>query len=174
MTENIAPLLSADAAPEMNSPMAEETGTVVLASRLLRLGACLLDALISCIIFFVPLYFVCGSWSAMMAMMRQETLGDKITGWIFSGILYWVLNGYLLAKSGQTIGKKMLGIKIVRSDGSLPALGHLLFRRWLPVVAVQMIPYVGGLLALVDACAIFRDSRKCLHDQIADTIVVLE
>ena len=35
-----------------------------------------------------------------------------------------------------------------------------------------MVPFVGGLVSLVDALLIFRDDRRCLHDEIADTIVV--
>ena len=36
----------------------------------------------------------------------------------------------------------------------------------------QPVKTVTGARALVDALLIFRDSRKCLHDNIADTIVV--
>ena len=35
-----------------------------------------------------------------------------------------------------------------------------------------LVPLIGWLFALADALLIFRDSRKCLHDNIADTIVV--
>ena len=37
---------------------------------------------------------------------------------------------------------------------------------------IASVPLVGSLYALVDALLIFRSSRKCLHDTIADTIVV--
>ena len=38
--------------------------------------------------------------------------------------------------------------------------------------AVTMVPFIGGVYALVDCLLIFRASHKCLHDNIADTIVV--
>ena len=31
---------------------------------------------------------------------------------------------------------------------------------------------IGNLISLVDILLIFRSSRQCLHDQLADTIVV--
>jgi uncharacterized RDD family membrane protein YckC len=34
------------------------------------------------------------------------------------------------------------------------------------------IPYVGWLVSLVDPLLIFGKDRRCLHDLIADTIVV--
>ena len=40
------------------------------------------------------------------------------------------------------------------------------------LLVIALIPVVGWLYGLVDALMIFRDSRKCLHDNIADTIVV--
>jgi uncharacterized RDD family membrane protein YckC len=34
------------------------------------------------------------------------------------------------------------------------------------------IPYAGGLITLVDLLLIFGKERRCLHDLMADTIVV--
>jgi uncharacterized RDD family membrane protein YckC len=82
-------------------------------------------------------------------------------------------NIYLLHKNGQTIGKKLLNIKIVRGDRRTRAdLGRIIGLRVIPRSLVQMIPFVGSLLALVDILFIFRDDRRCIHDMIADTIVV--
>ena len=40
------------------------------------------------------------------------------------------------------------------------------------VWAILAIPKVGGVLALADILFVFRDDRRCLHDQIAGTRVV--
>ena len=37
---------------------------------------------------------------------------------------------------------------------------------------IALVPLVGWMYGLLDVLMIFRDSRKCLHDNIADTIVV--
>jgi uncharacterized RDD family membrane protein YckC len=86
------------------------------------------------------------------------------------GLLAW--NCVLLARAGQTLAKKMLGIRVVRRDGRHCGLARIFFARYLPVTVLGMVPFVGGLVTLVDALLIFRDDRRCLHDEIADTIVV--
>jgi hypothetical protein len=37
---------------------------------------------------------------------------------------------------------------------------------------IGMIPYVGWIFSLADPLFIFGESRRCLHDMLADTIVV--
>jgi len=70
------------------------------------------------------------------------------------------------------VGKRALGIRIVRSSGERASLGRIFALRYLPVTLLGAIPYLGPVFSLVDILLIFRDSRQCLHDQIADTIVV--
>jgi len=98
------------------------------------------------------------------------------TAWVWLGILAFV--GYLIYSAalvylyGQTVGKRMMGIRVVRMDGSRVAFSRFVFLRWLPVALLGMIPFVGAILNLVDPLLIFRESRRCLHDDIADTRVV--
>ncbi len=86
--------------------------------------------------------------------------------------VYLAVNGHLLSTRGQTLGKKACGIKIVRLDGTLPTLVESFWRRYALFQAVGQIPLLGPLFNLVDVCFIFRDSRRCLHDEIAGTLVV--
>ena len=41
-----------------------------------------------------------------------------------------------------------------------------------PVASAASIPVIGTVYGLLDVLLIFRASRRCLHDNIADTIVV--
>jgi uncharacterized RDD family membrane protein YckC len=83
----------------------------------------------------------------------------------------FVYNLALLGQSGQTIGKLWLGIRIVRSDGSDADLGRVfglrIFLPWL------ISAFVGPLFTLPDALCIFGNEKRCLHDLMADTIVVV-
>jgi uncharacterized RDD family membrane protein YckC len=67
----------------------------------------------------------------------------------------------------------LLGIKIVHTDGSKIPLARILGLRWLPIAVLGFLPYfVGQIIPVIDVLFIFRESRKCLHDEIADTIVI--
>ncbi|MCK9688273.1 RDD family protein [Scleromatobacter humisilvae] len=86
------------------------------------------------------------------------------------GVFAW--NATLVYRYGQTIGKRAMGIRVVRTDGTRVAFGRFVFLRWLPMFVLGIIPWIGYVTGLVDSLLIFRDTRQCLHDNIADTIVV--
>lgn len=94
------------------------------------------------------------------------------------GIGLFGANLYFLHKSGQTVGKKLVGIRIVRQDtkenGGLVV--NLLKRSvlaGLPYLALIFIaPILGALYIWADILFIFREDRRCLHDRIAGTVVI--
>ena len=141
-----------------------------LASRWKRLGGSLMDGLISSVIIF-PFMFITGVFQR--ALRGQEmTIEQHITLVIFSWVIFLILNGYLLANRGQTIGKVVVKTKIVDLDGNIPSFGKLLFLRYLVIGLVSQIPIFGGFVGLVNALFIFGKERRCLHDYIAGTRVV--
>jgi len=86
---------------------------------------------------------------------------------------YLLLNGYLLATRGQSIGKIAAGTRIVDVDtNEIIPFGRLILRRWLLIQAIGLVPYVGGLFNLADTLMIFRESRRCIHDEFAGTKVI--
>jgi uncharacterized RDD family membrane protein YckC len=143
-----------------------------LAGRGARLGAAIIDGLILGLLTTVPLILVMGGWAAYVNAAAAASFLFKIILSVIGLTAYVVVNGMLLARDGQTVGKKLVGIKIVRADGSKADLMHILLRRVLPIYVCQFIPFIGWLLLLADDCCIFRDSKQCLHDQIADTVVI--
>lgn len=135
-----------------------------LADRGARLGAAIIDGLI------------CGIAAYCLVLALTFTIGITwfLIGPLSSLLSYGIflaLNSSALKESGQTIGKKILGIRIANLDGSKPAFEQLAFRRYL-FYLLGVIPFIGGLIALVDCLTIFRDNRRCLHDDFAGTIVV--
>ena len=89
---------------------------------------------------------------------------------IFLGV--FIVNLKFLNDSGQTIGKRLLHIKIVRSTGERATLGRVFGMRILLVGVMGSVPVLGSIFSLVDVCLIFREDRRCVHDLIADTVVV--
>jgi uncharacterized RDD family membrane protein YckC len=75
----------------------------------------------------------------------------------------------LLTKDGQTVGKKVLGIRIVKMDtGENGGFVPNVLLRLIVNGLIGVIPLYG----LVDILFIFRSVRRCIHDLIAGTQVV--
>ena len=66
----------------------------------------------------------------------------------------------------------MLGMKIVKTDGSdVNFVSGVILRSWV-TGALSNIPFIGGIIGLVDALMIFGEEHRCLHDHIAGTKVI--
>ncbi len=143
-----------------------------LASRWARLGAVMLDSLVLGLPFVVFMY---GTDYWDRAIKQEITVQEQFITFLIGLGAYFVVNGYLLAKRGQTIGKFTLGIKIVSSENSqLLPLWKLIFLRYLPESLIGYIPIVGLLLFTINALFIFRKDKRCIHDFIAGTKVIKE
>ncbi len=75
----------------------------------------------------------------------------------------------LLSRDGQTIGKKLLNVRIVSFEtGQNAGFGsNVVMRAWVNFL-LGVIPFC----ALADVLFIFRDDQRCIHDLIAGTHVV--
>jgi uncharacterized RDD family membrane protein YckC len=153
-------------------------GGPVLAGRGMRLVAVIMDGVLMSLVVW-PLYFVFGGASLASSFVPGGAPPSPFAmmGAMFSAmapgyIAAAVIQGWSLHAFGGTLGKKIFGLRIVRTDGSRAGFVRLFFGRGGVAVLPVIIPFLGGLWALVDMLMIFRDSRQCLHDQIADTMVV--
>jgi uncharacterized RDD family membrane protein YckC len=153
------------------SDVAAAAAAGTLATRGQRLAAAMIDGIIMMIV-ILPAFFFLGLWGAM-SRGENAGLGTSLMAGIAGAVVYLLINGYLLATSGQTVGKRVMKIKIVGMDGVQPSLAHIVTRRILPIQLVSLIPIIGNLLGLVDALFIFRGDKRCAHDLIADTQVVV-
>jgi uncharacterized RDD family membrane protein YckC len=149
-----------------------------LATRTLRLAGAIVDSVASAV-FVVPFLMFAGDWTAAIS-------GELSYGAISPGgfAVFTALHGYLLATRGQTIGKWLLGTRIVRTDNDeVPTLARTLGLRYgilalglpstlLGFVWAGAIPYPLIVFGLIDIALIFRRDRRCVHDLIARTRVV--
>ena len=83
-----------------------------------------------------------------------------------------VLQAVLLSLRGQTIGKLLCKIRIVRTNGERAGFVHAFLLRSVLMGFVTSVPVIGGLIALIDPLLIFREDHRCLHDLLAGTAVV--
>ena len=98
-----------------------------------------------------------------------------IFGTYLAVVLYgtWLNDALLVSKTGGSIGKRILGLRVVRAtDGGKVSLGQA-SARWASTTLACLIPFVGGLYALLDSLwLLWDDKRQCLHDKAAATVVV--
>ena len=141
-----------------------------LAGRWLRLGGAIIDGIILMLVVW-PVAFLTGFFARSMA--GEQGVMDIVLIALLGVGTFLLLNGYLLAKSGQTIGKRLLNTQIVsKEDGSILPLGKVLGLRYLPVWVISQIPLVGPIFSLVDSLFVFRNDKRCIHDLIAGTVVI--
>lgn len=172
---------AAAAAPEAN-----------LAERGPRLLARVVDWAIEFVV-GIPGGVIIGSeaMKILMAVMQGQTpdfedldmsrliLGGVVlaVGWL----LQLIVQVWMLTTRGQSIGKRIVGLRIVKLDSSAPGFVHAWLMREFLMSAfgfvLSFLPLVGPLLLrpalhITDWCMIFRDDRRCLHDLLAGTRVV--
>ena len=164
-------MASTDAYDEFHTAFAllEEPTAFVLvqADRSTRFCAVVVDLLLLAAAFA---QLVVGS---VPELARYDTLGPQAT--MASAILGAALvawNLWWLHRRGQTVGKWLFRIRIVRSNGDPVGLGRVLGLRIAPVLFASFIPFAGVFVQFADPLLIFGGARRCLHDQLADTIVV--
>lgn len=151
-----------------------------LANRSTRLAAAIADGLLMLVI-IVPVQIVTGYFERAQA--GQVTVFEQLAMSFFGMFVMLIINGYLLHTRGQSVGKMLGKIQIVDVDTSeLRGIFHVYFLRYmwtLPfVILVTLIPgqaddVIINVLILIDILLIFGASRRCLHDVIAGTKVVM-
>lgn len=164
---------AAAAAPYFSS--IDETAEVSLATRGERFLGALIDALI-----MMPISFVFG-FGLGIAVFASGISPDSMTfqvlttigGLLIGAGLFVAVNGYLLAKRGQTVGKYVMNTQIRSeyNDQLLP-LSELIGKRYVPLWIASVLPVVSMIYPIANALAIFRSNHKCFHDDLAGTKVV--
>ena len=112
----------------------------------------------------------------------------NLLGWKAAAVPL-VIQALLIARSGQSVGKHMLGLRIIRGDGRPAGVFQGFVMRELPFRALTFVAGLAPLLGagrrlgagvaalsmvinLLDDACILGAERRCLHDRIAGTRVV--
>lgn len=173
------------APPKSHVADVTDTEPKELADRLSRLGAAIIDGLLF-FAPFLPFFFQLGLGA--MGAMRGANSAQLIAQAMQNGAGKWLMLASVVElaivvvtivyiyKYSQTIGKRLVGIKIVRTDGSRASFSRIFWLRGfvngIISYACRFIPVIGAFYGLVDCLFIFGNARRCIHDYIADTIVV--
>jgi uncharacterized RDD family membrane protein YckC len=129
-----------------------------------RIGALFIDSLV-----FIPVFIVLG------LIMGDTKSGDgnasvRLGGGGFFVFLAIMLLYFILCEgtSGQTLGKRLLGIRVVGDDGSRPSWGAVVLRNVLRIVDSLPFLYIIGLISVLAT----GERRQRVGDMAAHTRVV--
>ncbi len=139
----------------------------ILATRGARFAAALVDTLISFALYLAIMLPMYGFES-----LRSHGHSEPLRGTLVYYGLGFAVEAWFLYRSSQTLGKMALGLRIVRRDGGHASFGRSFWLRSVVASAVVFVPVIGLLTWVIDSLFIFGKSRRCVHDLLADTIVV--
>jgi uncharacterized RDD family membrane protein YckC len=169
------PYASPMAVSATGSPFSQQQETQLLAGRWERFIAQLIDGLLNL-----------GAALPGIGVMIIGAIGSEPEG--EPGPLFYVglaiaamgslaLNIYqwvIISQYGQSIGKRLMNIRIVKFDSRQPPgfVYGVLLRLWVNGILSGLPCGIGIVYTLVDLLFIFREDRRCVHDLIAQTVVV--
>ena len=133
-----------------------------LASPAKRLGAFLLDGILPLVAFAV-IFGVAGTAEATDSSLGR-TVGNILAFGLFIGYVVWALR--LFATEGMTPGKYLLGLRVIKEDGSVAGFLTMLIREWVGKWISSFILSLGFLWILLDK------ENQGWHDKLMNTYVV--
>lgn len=156
------PYASPDA---VSAPRQTTSATGVLASRAARLAAVMIDYVCALLVTLPVL-----SSAVLVAASEQQALnGVGIMATLAGFLVLGIVQASYLVREGQTIGKKLMKIRIVgHLDEVVPHWPRVLAVRYVLNTMMRQIP----LYAFVDVMFIFGAEQRCVHDYLAGTKVI--
>jgi len=142
-----------------------EIPTGARASRGARFGAHLIDNFV----IFIPIAIAAGVSAAGLRPAHSDFAPIFLAFSVLGMGVGCVVQLAAQIGWGQSLGKRLLSIKVVRASGAPIELWRILLLRNL---VVHGLAQLCGLFGLLDALWIFGDEQRCLHDYIADSIVI--
>ena len=172
-----------------------EVVDVHIASPGARVTAYLLNNLFNVLIWVPFIVMVVFTFDESEELVSESSLSNTpdyavITFFISLAVylVFGIFQLYYMSRDGQSLGKKIMGIRVLKSDGNNPGFeGTVLIREvvWALAVGVVVtlvslaISDTGGnlislLIAFINFIMLFsvKRDRRTLYDMLADTVVV--
>lgn len=141
----------------------------------IRVVATIVDS----VILMVPMLIL---WTILLSPFMEE-IGDgrqmpedmvgPFIGAIFMVVIAMIIVSWLYealmtaSSSGATLGKMLMGVKVVRGDYTQLSFGRATGRYFAKSVITNMVPFAIGYMM-----AGFTNRKRALHDMVADTVVI--
>lgn len=120
----------------------------------------------------VPLVIVLDN-AGRAGSVSPALAGIAAVAWLGGLLLYFGVQWVLIAQSGQNLGKRWVGIKIVKMDGSdVGFVDGVVLREWIPLGLLVLCSSLYALLTLASTIMLLTPQRRTLHDLLAGTVVI--
>lgn len=146
-----------------------ERGNVKYAGLFVRTIAFVLDSVLVMVL-FVPLSFlVFWLFGWLFGFSGLVFLLNMIITILFLNLAYFGYFTYLTVKNGQTLGQKLMRIKVVDSEGNKITYTNALLRT-VSLFFLTSIPFI-----FVNVIVLYADKQKrAMHDMLAKSYVIHE
>ena len=157
-----------DRTVQVNNPGAREvvvgfSPEAVRAPFFLRCGALIIDYII---VIAIPVIGLLVSRFAGNDGAKLLNEGVSSASWLIAALVGFTNIVFLPMFSGQTVGKIVTGLRIVRIDGTAPTIGAIAFRQTVGYLLTLLSGGLGFLLS------VFSSKGRALHDYLSGTIVI--
>ena len=125
-------------------------------------------------LFLLGLAVVGGVGFGVLVFVPPSVKRDPLILWAIVAafpVIYLLVNAAMLARTGQDVGKRYAGVRVVNADGGKATEMSALIKRDALTLVIGLTG-VGLLYWLVDFFTLFGKGGRCLHDRIAGTRVV--
>ena len=134
-----------------------------------RVIATIIDYIIAiifvCIVAAITGIILGFSMSVTSSSLEEIKITSNLLGFIVGILVPWLY--FTLSESSAwqaTLGKKMLGMKVIDMDGNRISFGKANIRYWSKIISA-IIFYIGFIMVA------FTERKQGLHDKIAGTLV---
>ncbi|MYD65659.1 MAG: hypothetical protein F4X26_06725 [Chloroflexi bacterium] len=117
-----------------------------------------------------------------LEQLQTATPGRRLGGFLLDSILFWltlvvgwIVWSAIVAERGQTPGKQLLGMYVMREDGSRAGGWYTILREWVVyglLFAGLLGAFTSGLSVVVGGLwCVWDRERQCLWDKVSSTYV---
>lgn len=151
-----------------------QPGEFVYAGFWRRVGAKIIDSIIVGVVNMVVGGVIGGVMGAVMAAKMQDPEGAvgaviaiQVVAQVVGIVIALSYSIFFIRKYDATPGKRMLGMKVLRADGSSLTKGRIVGRYFAELVSGMLLA-IGYLMVAFD-----KEQHRGLHDRMCDTRVVM-
>lgn len=141
-----------------------------------RVGARIIDSIVTSIgayafMFIAAIPFGVAGFAGSLIGTTSDEVGAGLTAVYFVIMMVgsfgipMAYETWMVGKFGATLGKKLIGAKVIRSDGSKLTYMRAFGRYW-GIMLSGIILYIGYIMVAFDP------ERRGLHDRLCDTLIV--